>query len=183
VSTARVVHPVLLLAALCLASPIAAREDDDETYGPDRGEWEFTLGAAGNSDNEFSSGGFSLNTSLGYFLTEGFELGARHQMSYFDADHAESVFAATTRGFLDYNFDLDRFRPYVGINIGGRYGNEEVDETGTLGPEWGLKFFALENTFLVASMEYQWFFEKVDDIDNSADDGAFVYGLGIGFTF
>ena len=181
--TTRSLRPVLLLATLCLATPIAAHEEDNDDYGPDDGDWEVTLGAAGNSDNEFSSGGFNLGTSLGYFITEGFEIGARHQMSYFDSDESESVFAATTRGFLDYNFDLDRFRPYVGVNIGGRYGNEEVDETGTLGPEWGLKLFALNKTFLVASMEYQWFFEEVDDIDDSADDGQFVYGLGIGFNF
>jgi hypothetical protein len=161
----------------------AAHEGGEEAYGPDDGDWEVTLGASGSSDNEFGAGGFSLGTSLGYFLTEGFELGARHQMTYFDAEDVESQFAGTTRGFLDYNFDLDRFRPYLGVNLGYRYGNGDVDETGTFAPEWGLKFFALEKTFLVAAMEYQWFFDEVDDFDDSADDGQFVYGLGIGFNF
>jgi hypothetical protein len=176
----------MLLAAAALVFPCVAfaeEDSDDELYGPDQGDWELTLGASGSSDNEFGAGGFSLGGSFGYFLTEGFEIGVRQDMTYFDADDVGASFAGTTRAFLDYNIDFDRFRPYLGVNLGGRYGNSHVDETGTFAPEWGLKFYALEKTFVVASMEYQWFFEEVDDFDNHADNGQFVYGLGLGFNF
>jgi hypothetical protein len=175
-------HVFCLLAALAFAAPVTAQTDPDR-YGPDAGNWELTLGATGSNDNEFDAGAFSLATSLGFFLTDGFELGVRHDMTFFDADDTDSTFAATTRGFLDYNIDLGRIYPYLGFNLGGRYGDNGVDETGTAAPEWGIKFYALEKTFVVASMEYQWFFEDVDDADDEADEGQFVYGLGIGFNF
>jgi hypothetical protein len=31
--------------------------------------------------------------------------------------------------------------------------------------------------------EYQWFFDEADDLDNKADDGQFVYTVGIGENF
>ena len=177
------IRTFVLFAIAVTAFPFAVAADDDDQYGPDQGDWELTLGANGNSDNEFNSGGFSFGGSLGYFLTEGFELGARQSITYFDAEDVESAFAGTTRAFLDYNIDLDRVRPFLGVNIGGRYGNSQVDETGLAAPEVGVKFFALEKTFLMASMEYQFFFENVDDADDNFDDGQFLYGLAVGFNF
>jgi hypothetical protein len=103
-------------------------------------------------------------------------------MTFFDQDDADSNFAATTRGFLDYNIDLDRLRPFFGVNAGGLYG-DGVDEAFVVGPEAGIKFFALEKTFILGQMEYQFAFEDVDDADEAADDGQFVYTLGIGFNF
>lgn len=180
-------HRILVLfvamSALAIPCQVAADDDEDDRYGPDDGDWELSLGANGNSDKEFDSGGFSFGGSLGYFLTEGFELGVRQSISYFDAEDTESAFAGTTRGFLDYNIDLDRFRPFLGVNAGYRYGNGAIDETGIAAPEVGVKFFALEKTFLMASMEYQFFFEDVDDADDNFDDGQFVYGLAVGFNF
>lgn len=160
-----------------------SEEAEESEYGPEAGDVEFTLGANGNNDNEFDSGGFSGATSLGYFFNEHVELGLRHSMSFFDADDVDATFAATTRAFGDFHFDLDRFQPFLGANIGIRYGNGEIDETGTIAPEAGLKFFALENAFVLAMAEYQWFFNEVDDLDDTADDGQFVYTLGLGFNF
>lgn len=155
---------------------------DDDVYGPDGGDWEFLLAASGANDSNFDSGAFSLGASLGLFLSDHFELGARHNMTFFDQDDADSNFAATTRGFLDFHLDLDRLRPFIGVNAGGLYG-DEVDEAFVIGPEAGLKFYALQKTFILGQMEYQFAFEDVDDADEAADDGQFVYTLGIGFNF
>ena len=173
-------------AALSFSTPLAgmAHEGgDDGAYGPEQGDIEFTLGANGSNDNEFDNGQFSGATSLGFFLTDGIELGARHNMTFFDSDDAHATFVATTRAFADYHIDFDRIQPFLGVNAGLRYGNGGIDETGTLAPEWGLKLFALEKAFVLAMMEYQWFFDDVDDVDDSADDGQFVYTLGIGVNF
>lgn len=172
-----------MTALLFAALPAPASEHEEEVFGPEDGDFEFTLGANGNNDNQFDSGGFSLATSLGYFLTDHFEIGARHNMSFFDAEDVDSTFLATTRGFLDFHLDLDRFQPFIGANIGIRYGDGEIDETGTIAPEGGIKFYALEKVFILAMMEYQWFFNEVSDIDDTADDGQFVYTLGLGFNF
>jgi hypothetical protein len=175
-----------LLAACALAllpHPAVAQVADDDRFGPDPSDWEFLLGASGANDSDFDSGAFSLSASLGYFLSEGWELGARHNMTFFDADDTDSNFAATTRGFIDYHFDLGRLRPFLGANAGGLYGDEGVDEAFVVGPELGVKFFALEKTFILGQMEYQFAFEDADDADDAADDGQFLYTLGIGFNF
>lgn len=174
-----------LMATFALLSPTTSlgHEEGEDHYGPEQGDVEFTLGANGSNDNDFDAGGFGAATSLGFFLSEGFELGARHNMTFFDSDDVDANFAAVTRGFLDYHFDFDRFQPFIGINSGLRYGNGEVDETGVIAPEWGLKLFVKEKAFILAMMEYEWFFDDIDDADDRADDGQFVYALGIGLTF
>jgi hypothetical protein len=171
--------------ALAATAPtaIAAHEGEHEEYGPEQGDIEFTLGANGGNDKRFDTGQFSLATSLGVFLTEGIELGARHNMTFFDTDDTSSVFVATTRAFADYHFDFDRVQPFIGANAGIRYGNHNVDEVGTAAPEAGIKLFATENTFILGMAEYQWFFDEADDLDNNADDGQFVYTVGIGVNF
>ena len=182
-----------ILTASALALPAASQTTETQTtssgayveegiYGPDDGDWEFQLSASGANDSSFDAGAFNLGTSLGFFLTDGFELGARHNMSFFDTDDSDSNFAATTRGFLDYHLNLNRFRPFLGVSAGGLYG-DEVDEAFVLAPEGGIKFYALPKTFLLGQMEYQFAFEDVDDADEAADDGQFVYTLGIGFNF
>lgn len=180
IDTLTALTAVLLVAAF---PAIASAHDEDEVFGPEDGDFEFTLGANGNNDNQFDSGGFSLATSLGYFLTDHFEIGARHSMSFFDAEDVESTFLATTRAFADFHLDFDRFQPFLGANIGIRYGDGDIDETGSIAPEGGIKFYALEKVFILAMMEYQWFFNEVSDIDDTADDGQFVYTLGLGFNF
>lgn len=180
---------LLLLAALvCLPSTSALAQTerydgDEDLYGPEQGDVEVTLSAAGSNDNDFDAGAFALSGSIGWFLTEGFELGGRHNMTFFDSEDTDSTYLATTRAFADYHFDLDRLQPFLGLNIGYRYGDSGIDETGSVAPEAGLKLFALEDTFLFGMAEYQIFFEDVDDADNNADDGQFVYSVGIGFLF
>jgi hypothetical protein len=173
------------ILAVIVSIPVSAVAEDPEEpdFGPKDGDIEFTLGGNGNNDNAFDSGGFSLATSLGYFFNEHVEAGLRHNMSFFDAEDVDATFLATTRAFTDFHLDFDRFQPFLGANIGIRYGNGEIDETGTIAPEGGIKLFVFENAFVLAMMEYQWFFKEVSDVDDSADDGQFVYTLGLGFNF
>ena len=173
-----------VLAAAASASANPDRYGDEyEGYGPEAGSLEFTLSGSGSNEEEFDGGAFSLAGSLGYFLTDGFETGARHNMTFFDSDQSDATFAATTRVFAEYHLDFDRVQPFVGANIGIRYGNDGLDETGTFAPELGLKVFALENTFLLGMAEYQIFFEDEDNAADNAEDGQFVYTVGIGFLF
>lgn len=182
----RIVGAGVALLTMTIAGSASAQRGfggDYTAHGPAAGEFEFTLSGSGGSDEHIERGSFGFATSLGYYATEAILFGARHNMIFFDADDTDSSIAATSRIFVDYHFDLERLRPYVGVNLGARYGDDGVDEAGTVAPEWGIKFFALEKTFIQASMEYQFFFDDVDDADNRADDGQFVYGLGLGFAF
>ena len=142
---------------------------------------ELTLSGSGNNDKEFDSGAVSVAASFGYFLTDSFEIGARQSISYADSSGGSST-SASTRGFIDYNFDLGAWRPFVGLNIGYVYG-DDVNDTWEAAPEGGVKYFVNDTTFIYAMVEYQFFFSDTDEIDNAFDDGQFVYSLGIGFRW
>lgn len=177
---------VMLLGGLVFGPQAASADPDqyaEKEYGPKARQLEFILSGSGANEEEFDRGSFSLAASLGYFLTDGFAAGARHNMTFFDSDELDRVFAATTRVFAEYHLDFDRFQPFLGANIGIRYGNEGIDETGTFAPELGVKFFALENAFILGMAEYQIFFEDADEASDGVDDGQFVYTVGIGFLF
>ena len=42
-----------------------------------QGDKEFTLSGSGGNDREFRAGSVNVNASLGYFVTDGFELSIR----------------------------------------------------------------------------------------------------------
>ena len=153
---------------------------DVDLYGPAAGDWELTLGGSGSNDNDFDAGGFGVNTSIGYFMTEAWEISVRQSLNY--SDFGDSSWNGATRAALDYHFDLDRVRPFIGVNAGGIYG-DGVTDSFAAGLEGGIKFYVREKTFIFAQGEYQWLFKDVDNADNNFDDGAFLYSLGIGFNF
>jgi hypothetical protein len=164
------------LSLLALNTPTFAQE----VFGPEAGDWEVTLGGGGASDKNFDSGAFALNGSLGYYFTRPLELSVRQSIAF--ADAGDSQWNGSTRLALDYHFDLKRFRPYIGVNFGGIYG-DTVDDSFIAGLGAGVKHYVLEKTFIFAGMEYNWLFKDTDRVDNNFDDGQFVYNLGIGFNF
>jgi len=163
------------ISVLCLIlpAPIFAQ-------GFSQGNWEVMLNGAGVSDKDLDSTIFSLEGSLGYFFTSHIEGSVRQALSLSTIEHAGSSWSATTRGALDYNFDLGRFWPFVGGNIGYIYG-DDVSDTWEAGIEGGLKFFVNNTTFILGMVEYEWFLNNNDD--DSFNDGQFVYILGIGFKW
>ena len=180
----------VLVAALAMSGGIFAQEvdrrisddNDSDWYGPRQGDWEFTLGGSGSSDKDFDTGSASVNASIGYFLTEGLELSLRQGATFADSGDGSDFWNGSTRGALDYHFDLDRFRPFVGGNFGGFYG-DSVTETWAAGLEAGLKFYVKPQTFIFAMGEYQWLFKDSENADDNFDDGRFLYSLGLGFNF
>lgn len=144
------------------------------------GNKELTLSGSGNNDNDFENGSIGLAGSFGYFLTDAFEVGVRQSFNW--ADAGESSWAASTRAFADFHFDLGQWRPFVGANLGYVYG-DDVDDTWEAAPEAGVKYFVNDTTFIFGMVEYQFFFDDTDGIDDGFDDGQFVYSLGIGFRW
>ena len=169
-----------LLATGAGTSALAQNSWDSATFGPSAGDWELTLGGSGSNDKNFDGGGFGANGSIGYFLTDSSEISLRSSGTF--SDFGTSVFNGSTRVAYDYHFDLDRFRPFVGVNGGMIYG-DNVSETGAAGLEAGLKYYVHPKTFLFAMGEYQWLFDDSDDAVDGFDNGQFLYSLGIGFNF
>jgi outer membrane protein W len=149
-----------------------------------QGDWALQLGGVGNNSSDFDGVAFSVQGDLAYFLTNEFSLSLRQSIGYSDftggEDGGGSAWAASTRVAADYHFDMGRWQPYVGGNLGYIYG-DGVSDTFHAGPEGGVKYFVNSTTFINFSIEYQFFFDEGED--EELDDGQFVYGLNIGFRW
>jgi len=141
-----------------------------------QGDWELTLTGSGVSSDDFNSTGLSVAGGVGYFLNDQFEIGGRQTLNFNAIDGGDSAFAATTRAFIDFHFDLDRWQPFIGASAGYRYG-DDVDDEFIAGLEAGLKYFVNATTFVYGS--FGWDFS----LEDSLDEGNWVYGVGIGFRF
>ncbi len=146
-----------------------------------QGDKELTLSGSGSSDKDFDTSTFSTEAGFGYFYTDKLEGVIRQGVSIADRP-GDNSWKGSTRLALDYHFDLGKYQPYLGGNIGYLYG-DNVKDTFIAGPEAGLKTFVNDTTFVVVSIEYQVLFEDADDADEQIDDGRWVYGLGLGFRW
>ena len=172
-----------VLAALVISllpTAAMAQEEMGGGFGPEAGDWEITFGGGGTTSQDIDVTDANVNGSVGYFFTEAWELSLRQDVRF--SDVGQSNLNGATRVAIDYHFDLDRLRPFIGANIGGVYGDAIVD-SGAAGLEAGAKWYALEKTFLFGRLEYQWFFDSGSEIDDSFEDGSFIYTFGIGFNF
>jgi len=140
----------------------------------EQGNWELTLGGSGSNDRDFRTGNFSVNGSFGYFLTKELEVGVRQTFTWGDGG---SAWAASTVGAVDWNFDLDRWVPFVGVNIGYSYGSGGNADGWAAGPEAGIKYFLNSTTFVYAQAQYEF------NIQESISDGAYFYTAGLGVKF
>lgn len=147
------------------------------------GEREFTLGGAGISNRDFDSSSGGVNFSVGYYTDENQAWVIRQSINYSNPENADRDWWGQTR--LAYDFHLPTagaIRPFVGANVGGVYG-DGIRDTFAAGIEAGAKFYVQPRTFVYAMAEYGWFFRHARSIDNRFRDGAFTWGVGLGFNF
>lgn len=156
-----------------------------QSMGPEAGDREFTLAGTGSSDKDFDNSNFGISADIGWFTTEHLVWGIRQSVNYADVqgeDLTDDFWNGSTRGYVDYHFLSDAWQPFVGASLGGIYG-DGVKDTGIFGLEGGLKYYALEDTFILARAEYQFFFSSGDDVQDNFDNGAWQYVFGVGFNF
>jgi hypothetical protein len=161
----------------------AARAPQDD--GRDRRErmpWEFTLAGTGSNDKDFEAGSGGVTATVGYFFNEIIEVGLRQNLTFADADNVPSVVNGATVAAIDAHLPLDMFYPFIGANIGYVYG-DSIDETFAGGPEGGVKVFLKDDIFVAATVQYEFFFDDDDAIDEAFEDGVFQYSLGLGMRF
>lgn len=149
-------------------------------YGPQAGNWEFTIAGSGSSNNDIDRGSGGFSGALGYFLNDAVSLGLRQSANFIGA--TDSSWDASTLAVLDLHANLDRLRPFVGLGAGYAYGID-FRNTGVGEFEGGLKWYVKEATFLYGMMQYEWFFRHGNGVTDNFDDGRFVYSLGVGFNF
>lgn len=146
--------------------------------------WEFTIGGAGSSDEDFDAGSGAVAGSIGYFFNEWLELAVKQTGAFADSETTSSVLNGSTRVALDLHLPLEMVWPYVGGSFGYVYG-DTIDETLAAGPEAGVKFFLKRSrdVFLNVSAEWLFFFDESESLNSAFDDGVLSYGLGLGMRF
>ncbi len=173
--------------ALCFLGmlPMAASAQTSG-FGPEEDDREFSISGTGSSDQDFDSGSFGFTGDLGWYLEDHVVAGVRQSVNYASiegADLDDDFWNGTTRGYLNYQFLEDRARPFVGASLGGIYG-DGVEDSGFAGLETGLKYYVRDKTYFLARVEYQFFFDSTDDVDDAfQDDGAWAYTVGLGYNF
>jgi hypothetical protein len=158
-------YVILLSAAGFMLLPTSAKAQFKQS------DFELTLSGAGNNDRDFRTGSASANFSLGYFLTDQIEVGVRQGVIWSDGG---STWDGDTRAAADFNFDLGRFVPFAGVNVGYQYGDTFRDQW-IAGPEAGLKYFLNSTTFVQVNAAYEFSLEH-----GGLDSGSYFYGLGLG---
>lgn len=172
---------------LCIfgALPMAASAQSSN-FGPDQGDREFSISGTGSSDQSFDRGSFGVTGDLGWYLRDHMVAGVRQSLNYASIE-GESIkddfWNGSTRGYLNYQFLADRARPLIGASLGGVYG-DGVKDSAFAGLETGLKYYVRTETYLLARVEYQFFFSSASDASDSfQDDGAWAYTLGLGYNY
>lgn len=151
-------------------------------WGPAKGDWDFSLGGGGTSNKDFSSNGGAFNATVGYFLSDALELAVRQSFN-FTVANAGDAYGGQTMVALDYHFNLnERWRPFVGVNAGGMYG-DFVHDSWAAGLEAGIKYYALQKTYIFGTFGWAWNFDSGSGITNKFKDGSFIYSAGVGFNF
>ncbi len=147
--------------------------------GPRAGNWEATLTGTGQSDDDFDNSAFGVTGSLGYYFTKNLLLTFKQGLSLDEEDDlAGNSTLINGRSVLQgaYQWDLGKWQPYLGLNVGAVYG-ASIDDEAIFGPELGLKYFVNESTFMFGNIGYEVPF------DECCNNGSVPYSLGIGFTF
>ncbi len=165
-----------LVMCAALAAPLAV------TAAPEAGDRSFTISGTGASDNDFDGNTFGVSFELGTYASEQLLWGVRQSLNGLAGDEVSDSWNGSTRVFADYHFGTGNFRPYLGANVGGIYG-EDVNETWTAGLETGMRYFVKPKTFIGLGVEYQFLFDDGDEIDSRFNNGAFFYTLGVGYNF
>ncbi len=170
-----IVFPLVALSATAQAQDLGDMPPYTYDPGPHAGNWESTLTGTGQSDDDFDNSNFGLTGSLGYYFTKNFIVTFKQGVQANETGNSTLV---NGRSVLQaaYQWDLAKWQPYLGINVGGIYGAGIKDDA-VVGPEGGLKYFVNESTFIFGSIAYE------VPIDECCKDGIVPYSIGIGFDF
>ena len=186
----KIPSPFIALASLLLLSAAATASAQTTVAAPTgditartAGEGEFTIGGSGAVNTDFDDSFGGLNFSFGKYTSETLLWALRQTINYANPDSGGTSWNGSTRLALDWHLKAHgKMRPFVGVNIGGVYG-DNVRDTWAAGLEGGAKFYVLPRTFIFGLVEYGWFFRQGNDIDDTFDDGQFNYSVGVGFNF
>ena len=167
-----------LLGQTTLPEPATATLRD---FGPHRGDRELIVGGSGGADRSFDNSFGGASVSYGYFVNNSLSGILRQSVNYAKPEDAGSQWAGATRFAVDQHFLQGPLRPFLGANVGRIYG-EGVRDSWVAGLEGGMKYYVQPRTFLHATAEYGWLFQRARNFDRF-DSGQWNWSLGVGFNF
>lgn len=175
------------LLAGCLVPTVRAQFLNDllpRDVTPDltAGIHEFTIGGGGVANKALDNSLGGLSFSIGRYNTPTFETVIRQTVNYSNPATSHSVWNGSTRVAFDHHFSVGRVRPFLGVNVGGVYG-EGVSDSFAAGLEGGIKIAVQPRTFIFAQADYAWLSNDLDDINHAFNSGQFSWTLGVGFHF
>jgi hypothetical protein len=159
--------------------PVASDFND---YAIHSGSREVMISGGGSANKDVDNSFGALGVSYGVYFTDSAEIVFRQNANYSNPSNGDSAWNGSSKIALDYNLGVSRLRPFVGVNLGYVYG-ESVNETWAAGLEGGLKYYVRPSAFIAAMVDYGWFFDHADSIDNRFNDGQYTWSLGVGFNF
>ena len=189
-------NKTLIAAAVLTASMsgmVAAQEDmttdmtatEAPARGPADGDREFSLSGTGSSDKNFDNSSFGISGDYGWFTSDKSVWGIRQSINFADIegeDLSNDFWNGSTRGYYDYHFLDGNWRPFIGASLGAIYG-DGVKDSAFAGLEFGVKYYVLPKTYILARAEYQFFFSDSSSASDNWEDGAFAYVFGMGYNF
>jgi hypothetical protein len=174
---------LLLPLAAVAQTTVSGTPAFDPSDPPSPGTLEFTLGANGSSNKDFDDSFGGVNFSVGQYLGAASEVVIRQTINYSNPSNSGRVWNGATRVAFDQHLTARGvLRPFVGVNLGGVYG-DAVRDTWAAGLEAGAKFYVIPRTFIFAMAEYSWLFRHAKDINDRFDDGQIGWSAGVGFHF
>ena len=147
---------------------------------PREGTREVTFSGSGESDRRFNNGSLSLEGSYGWYTTDRILLSFRQQINNIGS---RRDWTGATLVAADYHFLDGYWRPFVGLNLGLRYGGRSVGDSFAAGAQTGLKYYFRGNAFAFGRADYSYTFDRVRDIDNAWSSGGWGYAFGFGLNF
>jgi hypothetical protein len=175
---------MLPLAALAQTPMTTSSATFDPGLPPVQGTREFTFGGNGASNKDLNDSFGGLNFSIGQYLNAASLVAIRQSVNYSNPSPGGRAWNGSTRVAYDHHLlpHGSRVRPFVGVNLGGVYG-DGVRDTWAGGLEGGAKFYVIPRTFIYAMAEYAWLFRHAKDINDRFDDGQFNWSVGVGLHF
>jgi hypothetical protein len=170
------------LSLTLLIATLGAAPAFGQITTPTSGTRELTLGASGAADDEFNDSSGGVQFSYGYYTSDRWMWSLRQSINYVNPENAGSSWDGSTRVAGDYHFGTGKWRPFLGANVGYVYG-ENTNDSWAAGLEGGVKYYVRDGTFVFGLVEYAWLFDSPDDVEDTFDDGRFVWGVGVGFNF
>jgi hypothetical protein len=176
----RLIYTFVVFGLLLL--PFTALAQQGQGFDPyEPGQKELTLSGSGASSNDFDTTNLSFDVGYGYFFTKNWEGLIRQSLNVTDQP-GDNAYNASTRIGLDYNFNMQNLRPFLGATVGYLYG-DGVEESFIAGPQGGVKAFLSDSTFVILAVGYDFIFEDASEANDAFDDGIFNYRLGLGYRW